>query len=130
MKLKTTINWLYVEREAAKFLMVFAGIFLLVLPEAWAEGGEPFLLVMLAMVGVLGIIRGLWEVVCDLDDKINAAECRIAEMERRQREAEQRRREAKMRAAAAEEERQREWRRYFAEQERWFREERENGRAV
>lgn len=123
MKLKTTINWLYVAREAAKFLMVFAGIFLLILPEAWAEGGQPFLLVMLAMVGVLGIIRGLWEVVCDLDDKINAAECRLAEMERRQREA-------KMRAAAAEEERQREWRRYFAEQERWFREERENGRAV
>lgn len=123
MKLKTTINWLYVAREAAKFLMVFAGIFLLVLPEAWAEGGQPFLLVMLAMVGVLGIIRGLWEVVCDLDDKINAAECRLAEMERRQREA-------KMRAAAAEEERQREWRRYFTEQERWFREERENGRAV
>ena len=123
MKLKTTINWLYVAREAAKFLMVFAGIFLLILPEAWAEGGEPFLLVMLAMVGVLGIIRGLWEVVCDLDDKINAAECRLAEMERRKREA-------KMRAAAAEEERQREWKRYFAEQERWFREERENGRAV
>ena len=123
MKLKTTINWLYVAREAAKFLMVFAGIFLLVLPEAWAEGGEPFLLVMLAMVGVFGIIRALWEVVCDLDDKISAAECRLAEMERRQREA-------KMRAAAAEEERQREWRRYFAEQEWWFREERENGRAV
>ena len=123
MKLKTTINWLYVAREAAKFLMVFAGIFLLVLPEAWAEGGEPFLLVMLAMVGVLGIIRGLWEVVCDLDDKINTAECRLTEMERRQREA-------KMRAAAAEEERQREWRRYFAEQERWFREERGNERAV
>ena len=104
--MKRKIFWLCALRESAKCCIILAGLFIICLPEAWAEGGTPLALVVLAMVGCGALIRWLWAVVCGLERCI----FRLRKLQARQ---EQWEREAPMR----EERRRQEWQRYFAEQE-------------
>ena len=104
--MKRKIFWLCVLRESAKALIVLAGLVILCLPEVWAEGGVPLLLVMLAMVGCAALARYFWVVACRIDHCIFCLREWLARYE-------QWKREAPMREAR----RRQEWRRWFAEQQ-------------
>ena len=54
--MKRKFFWLCALRESVKCCIILAGLFIICLPEAWAEGGTPLLLVVLAMVGCGALI--------------------------------------------------------------------------
>lgn len=106
MNTKHTIAALCVVREAAKLVVVMAGLLFIILPGAWAEGGQPLLLVLLAMAGCAAVIVRLYDFSCRVDYRVFC-------LRRWQARAEQWEREAPLREAA----RRAEWKCWFAQQE-------------
>lgn len=104
--MKRTIFWMCAVRDSVNVLIILAGIFMLCLPEAWAEGGAPLVLVLLAMAGCAAIIRYLWGLVCRIEHRVFCLRECLAQHERWEQEAPMR--EARRRE---------EWRRWFSEQE-------------
>ena len=92
--MKKKIVILRVAAEAAKCVVVLAGIVFLALPEAWAENGQSLALVLLSMVGCAGIMWYFWNVSERLERtaKLLRRWARAAEQARREAEAKAERR--------------------------------------